>query len=236
MDKTAFEPTIRLDSVCKTYSEHHSQALRKFNLTIEAGEFIVVMGPSGCGKSTLLNLIAGIDSPTEGSITIDGKSLEKLSDEELTSIRRQNIGFIFQFFNLLSTLTVEENVALPLELGRVVKRDMINKKVAEILDNVGLANRAKYYPSELSGGEMQRTAVARALVHKPKLLIADEPTGNLDSNNGAAILKLLKSFSLDRNQTIIMATHSLDAQQFADRIIEMKDGTITGERLSCQPV
>ncbi len=200
-------------------------ALSDLSLTIDKAEFVALMGPSGCGKSTLLNLIAGIDKPSAGRIFIADSETTGMNDEQLTRFRRDKIGFVFQFFNLLSTLTAQENVALPLELaGRPAKE--IKERSVSMLEKVGLGPRLNFYPSQLSGGEMQRVAVARALVHSPELIIADEPTGNLDTENGAQILDLLRELCREHKQTAIMATHSEDAAALCDRIIRMKDGRL----------
>lgn len=227
MDKTL----ISIKEVTKTYGEHQVHALKSVNLEIQRSGFACLMGQSGCGKSTLLNLIAGLDTPTSGSIIFDGANLEKLSDEELTRVRGVKIGFVFQFFNLLSTLTVEENVSLPLELGGKVSEKERKSRVEEILARVSMSERIKFYPSQLSGGEMQRVAIARALVHKPLLLVADEPTGNLDSENGRLVLDLLKELNRELGQTIVMATHSDEAAAAGDRLIRMKDGAIVADSL-----
>jgi len=184
------------------------------------------MGASGCGKSTLLNLIAGLDRLTSGRILFDGADVTDLDDEALTALRANKIGFVFQFFNLLSTLTVEENVGLPLELAGGMSAAAIRKRVEETLDQVGMVKRLKFYPAQLSGGEMQRVAIARAIVHKPPLVVADEPTGNLDSENGVKVLDLLKELNSVHKQTIVMATHSEEAGAVGHRIIRMKDGMV----------
>lgn len=216
---------LRIENLSKQYAEHKVMALSDLSLTIEKAEFVALMGPSGCGKSTLLNLIAGIDKPSSGHIFIADSETTGMNDEQLTRFRRDKIGFVFQFFNLLSTLTALENVALPLELaGRSAKE--IKERAVSMLEKVGLGARMNFYPSQLSGGEMQRVAVARALVHSPELIIADEPTGNLDTENGAQILDLLRELCREHKQTAIMATHSEDAAALCDRIIRMKDGRL----------
>ncbi|MDQ5965652.1 MAG: transporter ATP-binding protein [Cyanobacteriota bacterium erpe_2018_sw_39hr_WHONDRS-SW48-000098_B_bin.30] len=219
-------PLIQLQNVTKTYGEHHVNALKAIDLTLLKGSFTCIMGQSGCGKSTLLNIIAGLDSPTSGNVIFDSQKMQDLSDEEITRVRGRKIGFIFQFFNLLATLTVEENVALPLEINGLSDNLKLKQKVKEMLAQVGMSERINFYPSQLSGGEMQRVAIARALVHEPLLLVADEPTGNLDSENGQIILELLKNLNQKMGQTIVMATHSDEAAQFGDRVIKMKDGSV----------
>jgi len=219
-------PLIQLQNVTKTYGEHHVNALKAIDLTLLKGSFTCIMGQSGCGKSTLLNIIAGLDSPTSGNVIFDSQKMQDLSDEEITRVRGRKIGFIFQFFNLLATLTVEENVALPLEINGLSDNLKRKQKVKDMLAQVGMSERINFYPSQLSGGEMQRVAIARALVHEPLLLVADEPTGNLDSENGQIILDLLKDLNQKMGQTIVMATHSDEAAQFGDRVIKMKDGSV----------
>ena len=217
---------LKIENLSKQYAEHKVMALSELTLSIEKAEFVALMGPSGCGKSTLLNLIAGIDKPSSGRIIIADSETTKLNDDELTRFRRDKIGFVFQFFNLLSTLTAVENVSLPLELaGRFSAKEIKDRSVA-MLEKVGLGARLNFYPSQLSGGEMQRVAVARALVHSPEIIIADEPTGNLDTENGAQILELLQSLCREHKQTAIMATHSEDAAALCDRTIRMKDGRL----------
>lgn len=233
MANADFAPCLVLcDKIGKTYGEHNVTALANVDLQIRRGEFVALMGPSGCGKSTLLNIIGAIDAPTTGDVSFDGKSLKGLSDDELTKLRRNKIGFVFQFFNLLSTLTVAENVSLPLELQHV-KRTTIDEAVATALGAVGLGARAEFYPAQLSGGEMQRAAIARALIHRPALIVADEPTGNLDSENGQSVLSLIKSLNKQEGQTIVMATHSNEAAANADRTIFMRDGLIVSEQEYC---
>ncbi len=223
---------LLIDSVSKSYGEHSVQALNNVSLSIKRGEFVSLMGESGCGKSTLLNVIAGLDSVTSGRILLDGSDVTTLTDEQVTELRAKKIGFIFQFFNLLSTLTVEENVALPLDLSGGVSGPERNRRVSDMLDRVGMAKRLKFYPSQLSGGEMQRVAIARALIHEPKLIVADEPTGNLDSENGLKVLELLRDLNANFKQTIVMATHSEEAAAVGHRIVRMKDGLIVSDRLN----
>ncbi|MBI3650390.1 MAG: ABC transporter ATP-binding protein [Acidobacteria bacterium] len=200
-------------------------ALQGVSLVCEAGDFISLMGPSGCGKSSLLHILGGIDRPTRGTVTLDGLHLESLDAEAMTEVRRKKIGFVFQFFNLLPTLSVSENVTLPLLLDGASEREA-NSRAQALLQRVGLEARAAHYPAELSGGEMQRTAVARALIAKPQLVLADEPTGNLDSDNGQQVMQLLTEINRDLGVTIILATHSIEAAHFSHRIIRMRDGMI----------
>jgi len=215
---------ISLDGVSKCYKAHNINAVKDVSIDIRSGEFVAIMGPSGCGKSTLLNLIGAIDRPDSGSIIFDGQSLTKLDDEELTRVRGEKIGFVFQAFNLLPTFSVMENVMVPIELNRS-RAHSAEKRAKELLQRVGLESRANFFPSQLSGGEMQRVAIARALIHEPRLLVADEPTGNLDTQNGENILQLIKDFNRDFKLAIIMATHSREASQTADRLMQMRDGT-----------
>lgn len=219
---------ITLHNINKAYEEHHVNALENVNLSVARGEFLAIMGPSGCGKSTLLNIIGTIDQPDSGKVIFEDKEISALSQVDLSSMRAKHIGFVFQFFNLLSTLTAEENIALPLQLQGKLADNSIKQTVALVMQRTNISHRASFYPATLSGGEMQRVATARAIVHKPSLIIADEPTGNLDTENGQEILSLLHQLCKQDNLTIIMATHSIEAAQVADRIIHMKDGKITG--------
>jgi putative ABC transport system ATP-binding protein len=201
------------------------QALAGVDLVIKRGEFAAIMGPSGSGKSTLLHLLGGLDGPSDGEITLAGQRLARLDDDRLSVVRRQQIGFIFQFFNLLPTLSAWENVALPLLIdGREVRK--YAGRIDELLDQVGLADRSHHRPSELSGGQQQRVAIARALVTEPALVLADEPTGNLDSASGKEVLALLRRACDERGQTIVMVTHDQTAAKVADRVIHMRDGQI----------
>lgn len=197
-------------------------ALRDIELGIEAGEFVAVTGPSGCGKSTLLHVLGGMDPPTSGEVWFKGKALHRMKEEQLVELRRREIGFVFQFFHLLPTMTVEENIELPL----LFAGSNNGGRVGELLHLVGLENRRKALPATLSGGEMQRVAVARAIVQKPPLVLADEPTGNLDSDNGNNVLELLTRLTRDFGTAIVLATHSAEAAAFAARTLRMKDGRL----------
>jgi putative ABC transport system ATP-binding protein len=220
-------PLLLAEGVRKTYygAEAPVEAVRGVTLEMEAGDFVAVMGPSGCGKSTLLHLCGAMDRPTQGRLFLEGMALQDLDDDRLTRLRRQRIGFVFQFFNLLSTLTVGENVALPLLLGRVPTREA-DERARVFIERVGLTHRIGHYPQQLSGGEMQRTAIARAVVHSPALLIADEPTGNLDSGNGARVVELLAGLNRETGVTILLATHSPGVASAANRILHLRDGLV----------
>jgi putative ABC transport system ATP-binding protein len=203
-------------------------ALRDVSLEIPAGELTAVMGPSGSGKSTLMHILAGLDRPTAGTVEIAGQGITRLGDNDLTKLRREHIGFVFQFFNLLPMLSAEENVVLPLSIaGEKVDKPWLER----LLSDVGLADRRKHRPSELSGGQQQRVAVARALVTRPTVLFADEPTGNLDSSTGAEILRLLRDSVDERGQTIVMVTHDPRAATVADRVLHLADGRIVREEV-----
>lgn len=199
------------------------RALDGVSFEIEAGTFVVVMGPSGSGKSTLLHLLGGLDTPSAGSVVIDGQDLAVLSDEKLTAFRRRRLGFIFQFFNLLPTMTAWENVALPQLLdGKRLRDQVAHAKL--VLGKVGLGHRADHRPGQLSGGEMQRVAIARALMIDPALILADEPTGNLDSHSGGEVLELLRRAVSDEGKTVVMVTHEPRAASIGDRVMHLVDG------------
>jgi len=217
---------VELKSVSKNYFEGNTKhiVLNNFELYIPVGEIIILFGKSGSGKSTLLNIISGIDVPDSGSVTIDKTDITKLSEKERTLIRRKKIGFIFQFFNLIPTLTVKENLQLPLELNNA---DDQENKINTILTEVGLIDRADTYPDKLSGGEQQRISIARALIHNPDIILADEPTGNLDYETSLQIIDLLDRVVKKKGKTMIMVTHSKDVIGLADRIISLKEGKIT---------
>lgn len=218
---------IELKNAGKKYQQgtREVHALRDVSLFIKKGEFLSIMGPSGSGKSTLLNLIGGLDQPSSGQIFVDGRPLHGISDNELTLIRRKRVGFIFQFFNLLPVLTAIENVSLPLLLEGIPLSG-IKAKAVSLLQQVGLTERAEHRPEQLSGGEMQRVAIARALVTNPAVLLADEPTGNLDSHTSEEIFMLLKTLN-EQGQTIVMVTHDPRAAAYGSRIITLKDGALS---------
>jgi len=218
---------IRLINVHKHYLQGRNKitALAGLSLDIQKGEFAAVMGPSGSGKSTLLHLIGGLDRPTEGQVLVDGRIISQMVDDEATLFRRTRIGFVFQFFNLLPTLAAVENVMLPLILdGRSGSESNLRAKT--LLERVGLEGRRDHLPEELSGGEMQRLAIARALAFNPPILLADEPTGNLDSKNGAAVLELLRQINTEQRCTVVMVTHNQEAAGYGDRIVHLRDGVI----------
>ena len=216
---------VRISAVRKVYDSEGEPviALKNVSLSVEAGEFLALMGPSGCGKSTLLHIIGAMDRPTDGEAWIENRPIHQLPEEELTLVRRNRVGFVFQFFHLLPTMTVEENVALPLLLANGGAVD--HTHVASILDSVGLRDRRQARPSQLSGGELQRAALARAIVHNPPLVVADEPTGNLDSENGRVVLELLSGLA-SAGTAIVMATHSDTAANYATRTVRLKDGQL----------
>lgn len=218
---------IELVKVLKRYQRGDNQvtALDQVSLSVRAGTFVAVMGPSGSGKSTLLHLVGALDTPSAGKVILAGQDISTLNERELTIFRRQNLGFVFQFFNLLPTMTAIENAALPALLNGVPAAEA-EAKAKVLLDSVGLGHRGHHRPEQLSGGEMQRVAIARALVNDPKLLLCDEPTGNLDSAVGAEILKLLRAAVDERGVTIVMVTHDHSAAAVGDRLIRIKDGQI----------
>ena len=195
------------------------------SLDIASGDFAVLMGASGSGKSTLLNLIGAVDKPTSGEVFLGDVETSHLEEAQLTKLRRSSMGFIFQFFHLIPTLNVFENVSFPLSLAKRPKGE-VRERVDEVLGRVGLSHRATHYPNELSGGEMQRVAIARAIIHRPPLLLADEPTGNLDSKNGAMVLELLRELHQSLRPTIVMATHSSTASAYGDYVIHVQDGRV----------
>ena len=218
---------IHLVNVSKTYhsSRIRVAALADVSLEVAPGTFAALMGPSGCGKSTLLHLVAGVDLPTVGEVWVNGQELSRLSDAALSRFRRDQVGIVYQFYNLLPTLSAGENVALPALLTGVRTR-VAQERADDWLKQVGMLHRRDHWPHELSGGEMQRVAIARALVNGPSILLADEPTGNLDSKAGLEVLDLLGRLNLERRVTILLATHSQEAAAYAHRLIRMRDGTV----------
>jgi putative ABC transport system ATP-binding protein len=221
---------MEVANVTKLYQQGRRavHALRGVSLKIEAGEFVSIMGPSGSGKSTLMHLLGALDTPTTGEVFFQGRALHALSDRELSLLRRTRIGFVFQFFNLLPTLTAVENVALPLLLAGW-RRTKALKPAGAGLERVGLTERAQHYPDELSGGEMQRVAIARALVSDPEAVLCDEPTGNLDSATSAEILLLLRGLPEPGRRSVVMVTHEVDAAHYGDRLIHLRDGQVASQ-------
>ena len=221
---------IRCIDVRKVYRQGESEiaALDGISLEIPKGAYAVIMGPSGSGKSTLLHLIGGLDRPTSGDLLVDGRLIGQMADDEVTLFRRTKIGLVFQFFNLIPTLTALENVALPLVLDGVAKAEA-DRRAEALLEKVGLEAREHHLPEEMSGGEIQRIAVARALAFNPPLLLADEPTGNLDSKNGEAVLSLLREINKNDGCTVVMVTHSEEAANYGERRILLKDGRVERE-------
>lgn len=225
---------VQTEDLTKIYGKGETAvvALDHVHLSVEKGEFVAVMGPSGCGKSTLLHLIGGLDRPTEGRVLLDGQDLNRLSDDALTALRRRRIGFVFQFFNLIPVLTALENVALPLLLDGVRPQE-VRRRATEWLSRLGLGDRLHYRPDQLSGGQQQRVAIARALAAEPDLILADEPTGNLDSRAGDEIAALLRRIASDWGRTVLLVSHDPRIAAHADRILFLKDGRIVDEaRLS----
>jgi len=225
---TAF---LRFQDLTKSYYEGDVRriVLQNTHAEFQSGEITAILGKSGSGKSTLLNLISGIDAPDSGQIWVNGQDLTTLSERERTLFRRARIGFVFQFFNLIPTLTVGENISLPLELNRL-PRPQIQKKTREMLDAVGLLDRRETFPEKLSGGEQQRVALARALVHDPLLILADEPTGNLDEETGAQMMALLARLIREQHGTLLIVTHSLEVASHADHTLRLSHGQLVAER------
>lgn len=230
MVRSTSHSLIHLDKLGKVFhtDEMETHALADVTLEIASGDFLAITGPSGCGKSTLLSILGLIDAPTSGSYLLDGQDISGLNNRARARIRNHRIGFIFQAFNLISDLTVEENVALPLTYRDGYNRTSANRKVREVLEVVGMGHRNRHYPSQLSGGQQQRVAVARALAGDPAILLADEPTGNLDSHNGEAVMQLLEQLH-DNGATICMVTHDPAFARRAGRIVYMLDGRIVDE-------
>lgn len=220
---------LKVENLTKVYGKDNNKvvALDNVSFTVEKGEFVAIVGASGSGKSTLLHLIGGVDTPTSGKVFIDGQDIYKLNSDKLAIFRRREVGLIYQFYNLIPILTVEENITLPLELdNRKVDKFELN----ELIKLLGLERRCNHLPNELSGGQQQRTSIGRAIITKPAIILADEPTGNLDSKASEEVVTLLKKMNKDYKQTIIMITHNLEIASYADRIITIEDGKIVKEK------
>lgn len=219
---------LKVENLTKTYGsgENLVHAVDDVSFSVEKGEFVAIVGASGSGKSTLLHLIGGVDRPTSGKIFVDGNDISKMNDDKLAVFRRRQVGIVYQFYNLIPILTVEENITLPCDLdGRGVDRERLEM----ILDSFGLRARRKHLPNQLSGGQQQRTSIARALINNPSLVLADEPTGNLDSKSSDEVMTMLKMCNQSYGQTVIMITHNLDIAKQADRVITISDGKIVEE-------
>jgi len=218
---------IEAKNISKSFKigEQKLQVLENINLTVEAGEFVSLMGPSGSGKSTLLYILSGLDKADSGGVIINGKEIGNLNDSEESVMRREDMGFVFQAYNLIDNLTVEENIVIPAMFDGK-KRDEVNERLEQLLTAVGLFNHRKHRPMELSGGQQQRTAIARALINHPKVVFADEPTGNLDSQSGKEVLELLSKLNKQYGITILMVTHSAESTQYGSRVIRLRDGRI----------
>ena len=219
---------LKVQNLTKVYGKGENKvvALDNVSLSVEKGEFVAIVGASGSGKSTLLHLIGGVDKPTSGKVFLAGEDIYNFNDEKLAIFRRRQVGLVYQFYNLIPILNVEENITLPLELdGRKVDEEELNN----LITILGLKNRRKHLPNELSGGQQQRTSIGRALITRPTIILADEPTGNLDSKASEEIIELLKKMNKDYNQTIIMITHNMEIAKYANRIIKIEDGKIVGD-------
>lgn len=221
---------IKLEGIDKTFQcgKERIKVLDNINLEVTENQFVSIMGPSGCGKSTLLYLLGGLDKPTNGTIKINDRDINNISDIEKGKLRRQELGFVFQFYNLVQNLSVEENILLPIIMDNKKEGDYENR-LLELLDIIGLSHKRKHTPRELSGGQQQRVAIARSLINDPPIILADEPIGNLDSKNGIEIMTLFRKINKENNKVIIQVTHSMEAAKFGNRIIFLKDGQITNE-------
>ena len=223
-------PFLDLRGITKVYplGKTTVHALRGLDLTIEKGEVVALMGPSGSGKSTLMHILGALDTPTDGAVMLDGQSLQQLSENQLVTLRGRKVGFVFQTFNLVPTLSAQKNVELPMIFLGVPRRKRA-ARARELLAKVGLADRVHHKPNELSGGERQRVGIARALANDPEIILADEPTGNLDTETGATILELLRRLSTEDGKTVVLVTHDPEAARIADRIVRMRDGRVVEE-------
>ena len=230
-------PIVEVRDLTKVYGlgDTSVTALDHVGLAVEQGEFVAVMGPSGCGKSTLLNLVGGLDRPTSGQVLVDGTDIATMSDQTVTELRRRRLGFVFQFFNLIPTLTAEENVRFALELA---ERDGNGPDLdpVELLGKVGLAERTRHFPAQLSGGEQQRVAVARALAKAPELILGDEPTGNLDFRTGKLVLKVLREVNREEGAAVVLVTHNQPLAAIADRVLQLRDGHIVSQEINEHPL
>jgi putative ABC transport system ATP-binding protein len=229
-DRTPSTPAIEARELTKVFGEGQTavRALDSVDLAVRAGEMLAIMGPSGSGKSTLLHILGALDTPTSGTVAVGGRRYEGLDERELTRLRGEHIGFVFQFFNLLPSLTAEENVTLPAVIaGR--RDEGIRRRARALLERVGLSDRTAHLPSELSGGQQQRVSIARALLMEPELVLADEPTGNLDTRSGREILAVLRELNRQEGHTVVMVTHDPGAAATADRVVFLRDGRVAGE-------
>lgn len=220
---------LKVENLNKTYGkgENKVEALKNINFSVSKGEFVAIVGASGSGKSTLLHLLGGLDRPTDGKVIIDGESIYNYKEEKLAIFRRRKIGFVFQFFNLIPVLDVEENIALP----ALLDNDKIDRSyLDEIISILGLTDRKSHLPSELSGGQQQRVSIGRALLNKPSIILADEPTGNLDSKNSKEVIEMLKFTARKYNQTLILITHDIKIAEMADRVVTIEDGEIVSDK------
>ena len=219
---------LKVENLTKIYGEGNNKvvALDNVSFSVEKGEFLAIVGASGSGKSTLLHLLGGVDKPTKGKVYVNGKDIYELSDDNLAIFRRRQVGLIYQFYNLIPILNVEENITLPLELDN---RKVDQEDLKQVINNLGLTKRKKHLPNELSGGQQQRVSIGRALITHPAIILADEPTGNLDSKSSDEIVELLRKTNKEYKQTIIMITHNMEIAKMADRIIEIEDGHIVRE-------
>lgn len=228
-----FNPVVKTVNIEKTYrlGEVRVHALRGVNIDVSRGEFLAIMGPSGSGKTTLLNIIGALDKPTKGKVYVEDEDITVFREKDLTNLRRHKIGFVFQFYNLIPVLTAFENVELPMLIAGVPKKER-ETRAKELLRMVGLEDRAEHRPDELSGGEQQRVAIARALANRPSIILADEPTGDLDSKTGLEVMKIFKNLAKREGVTVIVVTHDPVVTRMADRVLQMRDGIIVGERKS----
>ncbi|MCT4591019.1 MAG: ABC transporter ATP-binding protein [Carboxylicivirga sp.] len=225
--------TANLQKIFRT-EEVETTALNNVNIHVQKGEFVAIMGPSGCGKSTLLNIIGLLDNPTNGELFFDGQEIASFKERQRTNLRKGNIGFVFQSFNLIDELNVFENIEMPLVYLKMSSRER-KERVQKVMERMQIAHRAKHFPQQLSGGQQQRVAIARAVVTNPKLILADEPTGNLDSLNGAEVMNLLRQLN-EEGTTIVMVTHSAEHAEYAHRVINLFDGHVVTEKIFKEPV